>query len=78
MKSQILRFNLPSGTTISHQAFTDLRQALARAGAQRQYFGYSISRPQPVPKRRHEITWILRKSRLLFSRAISRKGIENL
>ncbi|KAM3516269.1 hypothetical protein MY11210_000028 [Beauveria gryllotalpidicola] len=59
MRSQILRFTLPSDATISVGTFDDLRDAVARAGALSQYFGYSVSMRRPVPKRRHEITWII-------------------
>ncbi|KAJ4164913.1 hypothetical protein LMH87_006566 [Akanthomyces muscarius] len=60
MWSQILRFNLPSDDTISVGTFDDLREAVAQAGALSQYFGYSISmRHKPVPKQRHEISWLI-------------------
>ncbi|KAJ3495535.1 hypothetical protein NLG97_g3327 [Lecanicillium saksenae] len=60
MKSQILRFNLPSDEIISIGAFDNLRKAVAQAGALSQYFGYSVSmRRSAVPKRRHEITWLI-------------------
>lgn len=62
MKSQILRFNTASDETVSIGIFSELREAVARAGAVSQYFGYSVSmRRTPVPKRRHEITWLIRE-----------------
>ncbi|KAK2137951.1 hypothetical protein NOF04DRAFT_1392191 [Fusarium oxysporum II5] len=61
MLLQILRFNLLPSLTISGQAFTDLRKQVALAGATHQYFGYSVQTlVAPLPKERHEITWIIR------------------
>lgn len=68
MWSQILRFTLPSDDTISVGTFDDLREAVAQAGALSQYFGYSVSmRHKPVPKRRHEVTWLIREYQRLPS-----------
>ncbi|ENH65716.1 hypothetical protein FOC1_g10001689 [Fusarium oxysporum f. sp. cubense race 1] len=61
MLLQILRFHLLPSLTISCQAFTDLRKQVALAGATHQYFGYSVQTSvAPLPKERHEITWIMR------------------
>ncbi|KAL5619775.1 hypothetical protein FOVSG1_001997 [Fusarium oxysporum f. sp. vasinfectum] len=61
MLLQILRFNLLPSLTISGQAFTDPRKQVALAGATHQYFGYSVQTlVAPLPKERHEITWIIR------------------
>ncbi|KAM3518993.1 hypothetical protein NHJ13051_007810 [Beauveria bassiana] len=61
MRSQIIRFTLPSDATVSVGTFDDLRDAVAKAGALSQYFGYSVSmrKPMRTRKRRHEITWII-------------------
>ncbi|TQV96219.1 hypothetical protein IF1G_04802 [Cordyceps javanica] len=60
MRSQILRLTLPAEDTISVGVFDELREAVAQAGALSQYYGYSVPmRHKPVPKRRHEITWII-------------------
>ncbi|OAA68828.1 hypothetical protein ISF_03203 [Cordyceps fumosorosea ARSEF 2679] len=55
MRSQILRFTLPSENTISVGTFDELRAA----GALSQYFGSSFSMRKAIPKPRHEITLII-------------------
>ncbi|KAJ4320200.1 hypothetical protein N0V84_005985 [Fusarium piperis] len=60
MLLQILRFTLPTSTTISNTTFSNLRKAVAMAGAQIQYFGYSVqTRVASLPKKRHEVSWII-------------------
>ncbi|RSL69358.1 hypothetical protein CEP53_002244 [Fusarium sp. AF-6] len=60
MLLQILSFTLPTSTTISSPAFLSLRKAVATAGVKLQYFGYSVeARVAPLPKKRHEISWII-------------------
>ncbi|KAJ4180903.1 hypothetical protein NW755_011438 [Fusarium falciforme] len=60
MLLQILRFTLPTSTTITGTAFSSLRKAVATAGAQIQYFGYSVqTRAAPLPKEKHEVSWII-------------------
>ncbi|KAJ3523641.1 hypothetical protein NM208_g12376 [Fusarium decemcellulare] len=61
MLLQILRFVVPSSMAISCPAFSSLRRDVATAGAIAQYFGYSVqTRVAPLPKPRHEISWIIR------------------
>lgn len=59
---QILRFTLAPALTISSPEFQQLRKFAATAGALSQFFGYSLqTRTAPIPKKRHEITWVIGK-----------------
>ncbi|KAL7906559.1 hypothetical protein GGI35DRAFT_111286 [Trichoderma velutinum] len=60
MLSQVLRFTFPAGSTISSAAFLKLRQQIAAAGAASQYYGYSTpSRVLGLPRKRHEVCWVI-------------------
>ena len=59
---QILRFTLAPALTISSAEFQQLRKVATTAGALSQFFGYTLqTRIAPVPKERHEITWVIGK-----------------
>ena len=69
MLSQILRFTLPAPLTISDAGFLALRQKAVEAGALEQYYGYTIpTKTSPLPRKRHEICWVISKLEAYQSR----------
>jgi hypothetical protein len=59
--SQILRFTLPSGSTISAPSFLKLRELVSLKGkVENQYFGYITSVGAALPRKRtDEICWVI-------------------
>ncbi|KAK3356563.1 hypothetical protein B0T25DRAFT_536995 [Lasiosphaeria hispida] len=59
MLSQVLRFTLPPLTTVSSSAFLTLLRVAAAAGASKQYYGYTTASKSPLPRKRHEVCWVI-------------------
>ena len=60
MLCQVLRFTLPASGTVSSPAFARLLQAAAAAGASKQHYGYTAASKFPMPRKRHEVCWVIR------------------
>ncbi|KAH8128145.1 hypothetical protein ACSS6W_011058 [Trichoderma asperelloides] len=76
MLSQVLRFTFPSASTISSAAFLKLRQSIAVAGATTQYYGYTTpTRILSLPRKRHEICWVIHWPDELRDRSVVSEGL---
>ncbi|KAL7803300.1 hypothetical protein V8C44DRAFT_344575 [Trichoderma aethiopicum] len=76
MLSQILRFTLPSGVTVSSASFWKLRQQIAAAGATTQYYGYTTpTKVTSLPRKRHEVCWVLQWPNELMSPTAVARGL---
>lgn len=72
MSLQIFRFTLPEDQTIVKSQFPALRLDVERQGAVNQYFGYSVAvTTAALPKKRHEITWVIGMYHIYFCLLIS-------
>ncbi|PTB62712.1 hypothetical protein BBK36DRAFT_1128532 [Trichoderma citrinoviride] len=76
MLSQILRFTFPPRITISSASFLKLRQQIASAGATTQYYGYTTpTKVANLPRKRHEICWVIQWPDELINRRVVSKGL---